>query len=282
MKLGIFAKTYQRATVEAVFAVCIGDGLPVVQFNFVSAGLVPMPERIGASAVTHIRAAADKAGVEISTISATFNMIHPDPAVRTHGLELLEVIAAVAGDLGATTLSLCTGSRDPENMWHAHPRNDAPDAWTDIVASMHKAVAIADKYDLGLAMEPEPGNVIKNAQRAKKLLDEIGSDRLGIILDPANLIEGVPTTRHAAVITEAIDLLAARTVMLHGKDRDAQGAVQAPGAGIVPWSSFLQQVLATGYDGPLILHGFPESAVPAAVNYLRGVLGDPGSTESAQ
>jgi sugar phosphate isomerase/epimerase len=48
--------------------------------------------------------------------------------------------------------------------------------------------------------------------------------------------------------------------------------VQAPGQGIVPWSRFLTGLRERGFDGPLILHGLPESAVPASVAYLNEVL----------
>lgn len=272
MKLGIFAKTYERPTVEEVLAAAAADGLTAVQFNVVCAGLPPMPDAVDPALVARIRRAADAAGVELVSLSATFNLIHPDTAVREAGLRRLEVLAGVGAQLGARVLSLCTGTRDPDNMWRRHPGNDAPDAWADLLAGMDRAVAIAERHDLLLGVEPEPGNVVANARRAARLLADLPSDRIGIVLDPANLIEGFPAEGVDAAIDEGIALLGARAVLAHGKDRDAAGAVQPPGGGIVPWPRFLAGLAATGFSGPLILHGLPEPAVSASAAYLRGVL----------
>jgi sugar phosphate isomerase/epimerase len=279
MNLGIFAKTYERPTIEEVFAAAAADGMTVVQLNFVSAGLESMPDELDPNVVARVRDAADTHGISISAISATYNMIHPDPAVRERGIRHLAVLAGAAHPLGATTLSLCTGSRDPDNMWRHHPGNDSPDAWADLLTELGRAIAIAEDTDLMLGIEPEPGNVVSTAGHARRLLDETGSSRLGIVLDPANIIEGIQPDEIDGAIDEAVGLLGERTIIAHGKDRDASGAVRPPGRGIVPWDRFLAELDAVGFTGPLILHGLPESAVPDAVTYLRGVIGSVGARQ---
>ena len=273
MNLGIFANTYERPTIEEVFAAAAADGMTVVQHNFTSAGLPSMPDEIDPAIVARVRAAADAHGISIASISATYNMIHPDPDVRELGIRRLAVIAGTAGTLGATTLSLCTGSRDPDNMWRHHPGNDAPEAWADLLTGIDRAIAIAEEHDLRLGIEPEPGNVVSTAQRARTLLDECGSPRLGIVLDPANIIEGIHPDEIDGAIDEAISLLGERTIIAHGKDRDASGAVKPPGKGIVPWDRFLSRLAATGFAGPLILHGLPEASAPDSSAYLVDVIG---------
>ena len=124
-----------------------------------------------------------------------------------------------------------------------------------------------------LGIEPEPGNVVSTARHARRLLDETGSPRLGIVLDPANVIEGIPPSEVDDAIDEAVALLGERTIIAHGKDRDAARAVQPPGRGIVPWDRFLAGLDAIGFSGPLILHGLPESAVPDSAAYLLNVIG---------
>jgi len=274
MKLGIFAKTYERPSVEEVFAAAAADGFATVQFNFVSAGLPAMPDGVAPAVIARVRAAADAHGVAIASLSATFNLIHPDPSVRATGLRRLEALAGVSAELGAGVLSLCTGTRNPDDMWRRHPDNDAPDAWTDLLTEIGRAIAIAERHDLVLGVEPEPGNVVSTAKRARRLLDETGSPRVGIVLDPANLIEGVPPNRADAAIDEGIALLGESTVVAHGKDRDAAGAVQPPGRGGVPWPRFVAGLRSVGFSGPLVLHGLTEAAVPAATAYLRDVLSD--------
>ncbi len=274
MNLGIFAKTYERQSVEEVFAAAAAEGLKAVQFNFVSTKLSPMPDAIDPVVVERVRTAADACGVTIASLSATFNLIHPDPAFRQTGLRRLEVLASVSHDLGSRVLSLCTGTRDPENMWRHHLDNDEPDAWADLLTEIGRAISVAERHGLLLGIEPEPGNVVSTAERARRLLDETGSARLGIVLDPANLIEGVAPDRINDVIDEGVAILGDRTIVAHGKDRDATGTVQPPGRGVVPWHRFLDGLRSVGFSGPLILHGLSEAEVPAATSYLRDVLAD--------
>jgi sugar phosphate isomerase/epimerase len=269
MELGIFAKTYVRPTVEEVFDAVAADGFGSVHFNLSSAGLPSMPDELDPELLPPIKAAANARGIAIETLSGTFNMIHPDPAVHRQGLARLRVLAGAAAPLGTRIITLCTGTRTPENMWRGHPDNDTESAWTDLLAAMAKAAAIAEEHDLSLGIEPEPGNVVSSAARARRLLDQIGSSRLGIIYDPANLIDGVPPEQIAAVLDDAFALLGDRIISAHGKDRDASGAVVPAGRGVVPWPRVLAGLQSSGFTGPLILHGLEEPEVPDAVRALR-------------
>ena len=60
-------------------------------------------------------------------------------------------------------------------MWRAHPDNNTPEAWRDLVESMKQALAVAEEYGVVLALEPEVANVIDSAQKARRLLDEMQS-----------------------------------------------------------------------------------------------------------
>lgn len=271
MRLGIFTRTFARPTVEEVFAAVAAHGLTSVQFSMSSAGLPAVPDRIDPALAARIRAAADAHGIAIHALSGTFNMIHPEVAIRLQGVAHLTVLATACATLGARLITLCTGTRDPEQMWRRHPDNDTEEAWSDLLTTMREAVEIAGEHDLRLGIEPEPGNVVSTPARARRLLDEIGSPRLGIVLDPANLIEGVPPDRIAAAIDQAFALLGDRIVSAHGKDRDAAGAVVPAGRGIVPWPRFLGGLESAGYAGPLIIHGLEEAEVADAVAFLRSV-----------
>ena len=83
-----------------------------------------------------------------------------------------------------------------------------------------------------LGIEPELANVVNSAAAARRLIDEMKSDRLRIVLDPANLAEaGGAAASAAASSREAVDLLADRIVMAHAKDRAADGGVAHGGQG---------------------------------------------------
>jgi sugar phosphate isomerase/epimerase len=274
MILGIFAKTFVRPTVEDVFAAVAKHHLRSVQFNFACAGLPSLPDQIETGLADRIREAAAEHRIEIAAVSGTFNMIHPDPRQRREGLRRLGVIAAACEHLGTRVVTLCTGTRDAENMWRRHPDNDSPEAWRDLAVTMTKALTKANKHDITLGIEPEVGNVVDSARKARRLLDEMKSPRLKIIMDTANLFRARELGRMEEILDEAFDLLGGDLVLAHAKELGTDGhAGNLPlGAGVLDWDRCLTLLRAAKFNGPLIMHGFEESQMAESVKFLRGKL----------
>jgi len=276
MRLGIFAKTFAGSDPLAVLSAAGQAGFTAVQYNMACSGLASMPDAVPPGSAAAIRAASAATGVDVIAISATYNMIHPDPSVRQRGHASLGHIAAVARDIGAPLLTLCTGTRDPEDQWRHHRDNATPEAWRDLLASMETAVAIAEDHGLDLGIEPERANVIDSAAQARRLMDDIGSPRLRIVLDPANLFETATVDRQRAVIAEAIALLADRIAMAHAKDRDAQGGVVPAGMGVLDYPFFLGRLYDAGFEGPLVAHGLAETEARGVARFLSDQLAQAG------
>ncbi len=270
MKTGIFAKTFYRPTVEGVFQAVRSHHFETVQFNMSCAGLDPMPGEIPETVISGIRSAAR--GVSLCGVSGTYNMCHPDPAVRVTGLQRLEVLARHCRAIGTDLITLCTGTRNPDDQWAFHPDNNTPAAWQDLLQSMENALLIAEHYDIRLGIEPELSNVVNSARKALQLQSELGSKRMKIILDPGNLFERAGIRQIKRLIDEAIDLLAPDIAMAHAKDRDGTGAFAPPGQGIIPFDYLVSRLRSAGIDVPVVAHGFPEEAAPAVSGYLHRLL----------
>lgn len=272
MQIGIFAKTFPGSDADAVLAQVAGAGYACTQFNMACTGLPSMPEAIPAGVVACVAAAASKHGVAITAVSGTYNMIHPDPAVRARGLASLEVIAAAAPAMGSRLVTLCTGTRDPHDQWKHHPDNTTPQAWADLLAEMSKAIAIAERHGVDLGIEPELANVICDAAHARRLIDELQSPRLRIVLDPANLFEVAAADERRSIVARAVDLLADRIAMAHAKDRAPDGGFATAGKGIVDFSHFIGRLRAAGFDGPLVTHGLAAAEAAETAAFLRRAL----------
>src|SRR5262249_2152828 len=146
------------------------------------AGLETLPARIAPELIETIRAALAERRLAPAAVSGTFNLIHPEAWVREEGLRRLPVLASACRSLGAPVITLCTGTRDRENMWRRHPDNDLPQAWDDLIASLSRALEIAANYNVILGIEPEAANVVDSAPKARRLLDEMRSPHLKIVL----------------------------------------------------------------------------------------------------
>jgi len=274
MQIGIFAKTYVRLTLEETLDAVKASSLDCVQFNMACAGLSSMPEEITPECAARIKHAHESRGLVMAAVSGTFNMIHPDSGKRAEGMRRLAVLAAACGQLGTQVITLCTGTRDPENMWRRHPDNDSAQAWEKLHLSMSEALEIAERNNVILGIEPEIANVIDSAVKGRRLLDEMKSPRLKIVIDGANLFHRGELARMDEILREAFDLLGRDLILAHAKDLDRDGAAgnKAAGRGVLNYDLYLRLLEHVHYSGPLILHGLEESEVPLSVSFLRGKL----------
>lgn len=274
MNLGIFAKTFLRPTVEEVFVAVARHRFHGAHFNFACAGLPSLPEQIDPALLQRIHRAAAQQRVVIVGVSGTFNMIHPDNRQRREGLQRLTTIAGACERLGTDLITVCTGTRDPDHMWRAHPDNDSASAWKDLTATMTKALTMADKYNVNLGIEPEIGNVVSSARHARRLLDEMRSPRLKIVLDPANLFHAGDLKRSDEILDEAFDLLGQDLAMAHAKELVTGGEAGglALGEGVLDWDKYVALLGAAGFKGPIVLHGMEEKDVDRSLKFLRDKL----------
>ena len=276
MRLGIFAKTFARPSVEETFDAVRAHGLDATQFNLSVTGLASMPDRIPGELADRVHTAARARELDIAAVSGTFNMAHPDPQARATGLRRLDVLAAACGRLGTKVITLCTGTRDPKDMWRRHADNTTAEAWQDMRATIIEAIVIAERHDVVLAIEPEISNVVDSPAAARRLLDELRSPRLRVVIDPANLFDaGDPSRQLAnseAVLTEAFELLAGDIVLAHAKDVTEHGSFAAAGQGDVDWERYLTLLDGSGYTGALIMHGLDEAHVVGSTAFLGGLL----------
>ena len=274
MKIGIFAKTFPRPSLEETLDAVRAHGLDRVQFNLACAGLPSLPDQLDDDIVEKIRREMDKRSLQMAAISGTFNMCHPEAHEREVGLRRLRVLASACERLGTRVITLCTGTRDRQDMWRRHPDNDTPQAWQDTAATMARALQIADEYDLTLAFEPEVSNVIDTARKGRQLLDKMRSARLKVVMDAANLFHHGELARMSDILAEAFELLGQDIVIAHAKDLSHDGAAghEAAGTGVLDYGLYLRLLRANGYEGPLILHSLSEAQVEGAVAFLHDQL----------
>lgn len=226
---GVFARVFPVGPAAEVAARIHDAGYRLAQVNLRAFGLPTAPtaaewDGIDLAAIRRDLAAH---GVASWGLSATYNMAHPDAAVRRDGTERAVLAIRHAAGLGAGVVTLCTGSRDAESMWRAHPGNAGEDAWRDFRAELDVLLAAAAEVGVRLGVEPEGGNVVRDATAATRLLGELGDDArlIAIVLDSANLLKD--DERPAAdVLAEAFETLAGATGCLHAKD-------------LVPWADTL-------------------------------------------
>ena len=279
MQLGIFAKTFRYDTPEENLDSIREHGFECVQYNLVCAGLSTLPERIEPSLLKRIGQALVERGLSMAAISGTFNVICHDRTVLETNFRRLRTLAEACQILGTRVITLCTGTRDAENMWRRHPDNDTEEAWRDMVASVRKIVRIGEETGVTMAIEPEVNNVVDSAAKARRLLDEIGSSQLKVVMDGANLFHHGELPRMREVLDEAFELLQQDIVIAHAKDlsQDGDAGHEAAGTGVLDYDYYLSLLTRSSFNGPLITHGLSAAQVPTCVSFLRDRLAAVGA-----
>jgi sugar phosphate isomerase/epimerase len=272
VELGIFSRTYAPIGVDGIFSRIAQDGFQAIQFNFSSAGLPSLPKDWPEETIRDVMASATRSGLTICALSGTYNMAHPDVTRRQADRVGFANVVRAARFMRVPLVTLCTGSRDATNMWSAHADNGSPEAWATLRGELDFALDLAERHGVALGVEPEHGNVVANARVARRLLDEINSPRLGIVLDAANLLPPEGQGRQHEVVAEAVSLLGADLALVHTKDVGPTGEAVAAGRGVVDFHHLLKAIMSTGYRGPLVSHNFPEQDAPSVSGFLRRVL----------
>lgn len=272
MQLGIFVKTFPGSDPQDVLAAVRDSGFATAQFNLACAGLPSMPDAVPPETISAIRQASIGTGVSLCALSGTYNMAHPDRLVRDTGLRQLRTVIETAVALGIPLVTLCTGTRNAWDQWAHHPDNSDPSAWADMAAEIAKALDLAEQHGVDLGIEPEQANVVTSAADAMRLIAEMRSERLRIVLDPANLFEQADRSQAAGIVARAIETAAGHIAMAHAKDRHADGRFATAGQGVVDFPAFVAGLRATGFDGPLVTHGLAAAEAPGVAQFLAGLV----------
>jgi sugar phosphate isomerase/epimerase len=198
-------------------------------------------------------------------------MIDPDLQARETGAAALKRVIALAPKLGTHLVTLCTGSRDRQSMWQRHEDNDTPEAWADLLTQVEQAVVAAEHHGVVLGVEPEIGNTINSVDKARRLLDEIQSARLKIVMDGANIFQRGQLPNMRQVLEKAFELLGSEIALAHAKDleRDGEAGHVAAGRGRLDYPYYLELMKKSGFDGAIILHALKPNEAKDRLAFVR-------------
>jgi sugar phosphate isomerase/epimerase len=274
MEVGIFARTFTRATLPETLDAVVASGITTIQFNMALTSCASsMPDAIPPAVADEVREETARRGLRLAAVSGTYNMAHPDAGVRAAGARRLAALIAVARTIGTSVVTLCSGSRCAEDMWRGHPDNATPEAWRDMRASVEAALPDAERHGVTLGFEPEHNNVVAGAAAARRLLDELGSPvALKVVIDPANLFPGGHLGAQADTLKSAFELVGDDLVLAHAKDVTDAGTIVAAGHGALDYGLYLSLLRAASREVALVMHGLSEADVPGCLAFVRAAL----------
>ncbi len=172
-----------------------------------------------------------KNDVDIAVLGCYLNLANPNPEklAKITGRYLAHL--RFASLLGCGVVGTETGA--PNETYTAVPECHGEEALRIFIQNLRPVVQYAEKTGVILAIEPVWKHIVYNPARAKRVLEEIASPNLQVILDPVNLLDISNYERQREIVEEAIDVLGNETAMVHIKDfRVEGGKLVSVGAGL--------------------------------------------------
>jgi sugar phosphate isomerase/epimerase len=284
--LAVLTTEFPRPDLDATLDAIAAQGIRDVQFQMGSAlpdvprltsltvGLIELGGRIDAPLCATVRDKLAARGIRMAAVDGTYNMIHPDPAKRAAGAAALRRLVSLCRDLETGIVTLSTGTLDPDSMWRANPANQGAGAWDATVRAVAAAAAFAEEHGVTLAFEPEVGNVVDSVVRARRLVDEVGSPALKVLMDPANVFKAGELPLMRSRLDEWFELVGGDVVLAHAKDLDHDGEAgkRPAGRGVLDYQYYLAGLGSIGYAGSVVLHGMtsiPEDEYASCFDHVR-------------
>ena len=215
---GVRAHDFGKLPLEQLAAEVAARGLCCVQFAAPKSipGLDDDAGRLSPGLALHVRDTLAARGVHIAVLGCYINLADPDDASRRHHLARFKAYLRLARDFGCSLVGTETGSLHSDFSFH--PDNHGEPAFQRVLAGVRELVQEAERFGSTVAIEAVERYVIHEPKRLRRLLDEVGSPNLQVILDPVNLLNAGNVHRQDEIIEEAFALLGERIAVLHAKD----------------------------------------------------------------
>jgi sugar phosphate isomerase/epimerase len=216
-------------------------------------------------------------GLDVVGLNAYVNLVHPDESVRAWNLGRAREALAVAAEHGVGWVNTMAGTRDPElAFWAYHPENWGGAAWDALVDGVRHLLAEAPD-GVRLTLEPYMLTPLATTARLRRLLADVGHPRLGIALDPVNLIEPREYHRSADVVEDMVEALADAIVSVQAKDHflhrlraTVQIDERVPGEGEFPYPTLLRAMGRLPGEPQLVIEHLREvEQIAAARDFIR-------------
>ncbi len=220
------------------------------------------------------RAFADQ-NLQIGVLGCYINPVHPDPASREASLSWFEKHLELAASFGCNIVGTETGSRNADCTFH--PDNLTGSAFDDLVESVSRLAATAEKYQVNVGIEGVAyHHIINSPERMAEMLKQVNSPYMKVIYDPVNLYPQIMMAKQEDELDKSFDLFGDAIVAFHSKDfvlnnHNKEGDLPS-GTGSMNHHYLLRWIQNNTPDVPVILENTNCNNVSSVLNFMQSQL----------
>lgn len=217
-----------------------------------------------------VRGDFEAAGMSCAVLGCYLNIADPDEERWRQTQEIYRAHLQFA----ALTDAGVVGTETPVCQWSGHESltPDSEEAYQLLISRLRTLVRFAEEANALLAVEPVWQHIISTPQKAERMLCDLHSDHLQIILDSVNLISPSQAGQEAHIIKEASCRLGDRIRVLHMKDytvKDGMICSMACGLGNMQYEDLL--TFAKARNLPMTLEDTTPETAEAARLHLEKI-----------
>ena len=200
-------------------------------------------------------------GIDVAMLGAYFNPVHSNEKIRKEAIQNFKDHLMVAELFKTEYVGSETGSYN-DDKWTYHPQNETEEAYQKTLFVFQDLVKVAEKVQKKVAIEGAYNHVISTPQRLKRLVDDLNSDHVSIIVDLFNYLNINNHTQYKSIFDECIHLFQDRIVIFHLKNY------------IIEEGKLRQVSLEKGRFDYFYLLSTIKKSCPQATLILEGITGD--------
>ncbi len=221
MKIGIRLHDTIPGTLEQRLAFVRGQGFECAHLALSKTlpdfSMKEAPEKLARPEFAEtVRGAFERTGMSCAVLGCYLNLTHPNPEERERTRDIYLAHLAFAGKIDAWMVGTETPAH-PEYM-PAEEAARSEEAFRFFLEQLRPLVHKAEEENVILAVEPVYSHIVSTPERAERMLEEMNSTHLRIILDAVNLLGPGNVDRRDEVFRDASRRLGDRVALLHMKD----------------------------------------------------------------
>ena len=159
--------------------------------------------------------------LDVAVLGCYLNLAHPDPEKLKEIQSRYYGSIRVASLLGASVVGTETGA--PNAQYKMDENTHSKEALETFIRGLAPVVECAEKYGVSMAIEPVWKHIVCTPERARIVLDAIGSRNLRIIFDPVNLLYPGNLNEREELFERIMNLLGDDIAVVHLKDYVPEG-----------------------------------------------------------
>jgi sugar phosphate isomerase/epimerase len=203
-------------------------------------------------------------------------LIHPDPTEKERQIAYVVEQCEAAERVGCHSITTHVGTKSTVSPVAPHPDNWKIETWQESVASLKEVIRRTEGLKVNLIIEAVNMTAMNNPRAHKRIMDDVGSDRIKVLLDPINMISLRNYFRTTELINECFDLLGENILACHAKDTHVipnQMSMYvtevAAGKGQLDYELYLARLSRMEWPRPLLIEHLPYDEYDVAQKHIE-------------